>query len=178
MRCFDHEEKSKYNSRETVTITAGMVSKGQVAVNWDTAKTYQWWRILMTAASHPDGYIRIGRVYVGSFDEPSRNYGREWDEDRMAYSEVLANAAGQKYVNKQGQAKRFSLNFPSFTAADADLFNALAIALGVDEAFFVCLNPADLVAQTYYVSCTSGWKLRHIRDGELYSTSLMLEEET
>jgi hypothetical protein len=160
-----------------VTITAAMVTKGLIVYNWEAAPTAcRYFRILMTA--HAGTYIRIGRIYLGTFVEPDRDYDKDFDIRDIDPSGILASATGQKYVNVLPQYKRISLNFSSMSAADMAKMEALRDGLGKHHAFFVELDPAsDLQSESYYVSCVSGWSIRHIYGAQLYSCALDFEEE-
>jgi hypothetical protein len=163
---------------QSITITAAMVSKGQITYNFSAAQTVRYVRILMTATAHPDGYIRVGRVYLGSYVEPDRDYDKDFSIEDVDPSPILEAETGHKYVNALDSFKRISLVFSSMSAADKAIFEALRDALGKKYAFFVELDPAsDLTDETYYVSCVSGWKITHIYGAQLYSMDLVLDEE-
>jgi hypothetical protein len=164
----------------SITITAAMVSKGLIVYNWETPPTAcQWWRVLMTAAAHPDTYIRIGRIYLGTFVEPARDYDKDWEIKNVTPSSTLISQTKQKYVNKLPQFKSIKISFPSMSAADATKMEALRDGLGSDTAFFVELSPAaDLTGKSFYVSCASDWTIRHIYGAQLYSMELEMEEES
>jgi len=162
----------------SITITAEMVSKGLIVYNWESAPTAcRWWRILMTAAAGT--YIRVGRVFLGTFVEPARDYDKEWEIVNVTPSVIIPSATNQKYANKLPMYKQIRLTFPSMSAADATKMEALRDALGTDTAFFVELDPAgSLQGKSYYVSCKSDWSIRHIYGAQLYSTNLVMEEES
>jgi len=163
-----------------ITITATMVAKGLIVYNWETAPTAcRYFRLLMTATAHPDGYIRAGRIYLGTFVEPDRDYDKDFEVEDIDPSVIVGSATNVKYVNELPTFKRIHLNFSSMSAADAAKMETLRDALGRRKAFFVELDPAgDLQGDSFYVSCTSGWRIRHIYGGQLYSMPLVLEEES
>jgi len=163
----------------SVTVTAAMVTKGLIVYNWETAPTAcRYFRALMTATAHADGYIRIGRVYLGTFVEPARDFDKDWTTMNITPSIVMESATGQKFVNVLPQRKRINVSFSSMSAADATKMEALRDALGSDKAFFVELLPAtDLQNASYYVTCSSDWTIRHIYGAQLYSTNLTFDEE-
>ena len=88
-----------------VTITAAMVTKGLIVYNWSSGQSYRWWRIYMTSGSS-DGYIRIGRVFVGAYSEPDRDYDKDYEIRNVTPSTVIASATGQEYVNTLPQYKQ------------------------------------------------------------------------
>lgn len=160
----------------TVTITAAMVSKGIIVYNWEAAPTAcRYFRILMTA--HAGTYISIGRIFLGSFVEPDYDYDKDYDDDPVDPSTVIETPAGQKYVNVRPQRRRISLNFSEITAADFAKFDALRVALGRAQTFFVELDPASDLTRTYYVSASSDWRIHHIYGAQHYSMALQLDEE-
>lgn len=162
----------------SITITAAMVSKGLIVYNWSAAQTARYWRILMTATGHADGYIRVGRVYLGSYVEPSLDYDKDYSVEDVDPSTIIESETGHKFVNALSTYKRIALAFSSMSAADKAIFEALRDALGKKYAFFVELDPAsNLTAESYYVSCVSGWKIAHIYGAQLYSMDLVLDEE-
>lgn len=162
----------------SVTITAAMVSKGLIVYNWSSSQTYQWWRILMTATAHPDGYIRVGRVFLGAFVEPERDYEKDFVLEDIDPSGILEAESGHKFVNELSSFRRIHLAFGSMSAADKAIMEALRDALGKKYAFFVELDPtSDLTDESYYVSCASGWTIKHIYGSQLYSMDITLDEE-
>ena len=131
----------------------------------------------MTAAAGT--YIRVGRVFLGTFVEPARDYDKEWEIVNVTPSVIIPSATNQKYANKLPMYKQIRLTFPSMSAADATKMEALRDALGTDTAFFVELDPSgSLQGKSYYVSCKSDWSIRHIYGAQLYSMNLTLEEES
>lgn len=163
---------------QAITITATMVAKELIIYNATISPNRRWWRILMTATAHPDGYIRIGRVCLGTYVEPDRDYDKDFEVEDVDPSVVISSATNQKYVNVLPAYKRIRLNFTSISAADAVKFKAIRDEVGRNGTFHVELDPANnLVSESYYVSCTSGWNLRHIYGGQLYSMALTMEQE-
>ncbi len=160
----------------SVTITAAMVTAGVIVYNWTSDQTVRYVRILMTATSHPDGYIRIGRIYLGTYVEPDNDYDKDHDDSPVDPSDVLTTPGGQKYVNVRPQRRRITLTFSAISAADHTKFDALRAALGKSYAFFVELDPADLT-RTYYVSAVTDWKMPHVYGAQHWQMALSLEEE-
>lgn len=160
-----------------VTITAAMVSKGLIIYNWEAAPTAcRYFRILMTAAA--GSYIRAGRVFLGSFVEPDNDYDKDYEASPVDPSEIMKTPGGQTYVNIREQRSQLALRFSQITADDYAKFDALRLAIGKHTAFFVELDPAsNLVSRSYYVSCSSDWRMPHVYGDQHWTMSLTLEEE-
>jgi len=162
----------------SVTITAGMVAKELILVSLTVSPSRRWWRVLMTATAHPDGHIRIGRICLGTYVEPDRDYDKDFDVEDIDPSRVIISATNQKYVNELPSFKRIHLNFSKISAADAVLFKAIRDEVGIKKAFHVELDPANNpISESYYVSCISGWRIAHVYGGQIYSMPLVLEQE-
>jgi len=41
---------------------------------WTANQTFRWWRFTFADPANPDGYISIGRVYIGTAPSPERNF--------------------------------------------------------------------------------------------------------
>jgi len=162
---------------ETITITSAMISAGLISVNWTTAKTYQWWRLTIVDASNPDGYIELGRLFCGSYDAPERQASAEYSWEQPVASTIKKSAKGQKWVTINPDYLVLLVKFNDFGTADLALYEAMRKALSGNYAFFFCDDPANLTTRTFYVSCTSGWKIEHQHGGICYSMDLTLEEE-
>ena len=162
----------------TVTVTADMVARGVIVVDWASAETYQWWRILITDATIADGYVRIGRIYIGGYFEPSRDFYREYDDNQVTLSEIVKGASGQKFVNVLPKYDTFALIYQGLNSTDFATIQTIKRAVGADMAFFIILDSANLQNETYYVSCSSDdWQIHHVFARNNYNLTLTLEEE-
>lgn len=161
----------------TVTITADMVTRGVIPVNWTTAKSGWWWRVLMTAAAGT--YIRIGRIFCGSYNEAERNYDRDgYSVETVDPSDITISERNQKHVNPIDSYRVVSMKFSSFKSTDKTLYDSMALAVGKSKTFFVITDSADLPNTCIYCTCSSGWKIDHVFSLTTWAMEITLEEES
>lgn len=83
------------------------------------AQTLRYWKIAITDTGNPDGYIQIGRIYIGSAWQPdyNRSYGASLGYDDTSSSE--ASLAGEEFfdVRRRRRVHHFQLDFLSETEA-------------------------------------------------------------
>jgi len=162
---------------QVIAISAAMAARGQIVYHLGTPRTYQWWRITIADSANPDGYVRIGRVFLGTYAQPARSYYKEWSLTVVDPSEVMVNKTGQKFVNVRPSYHEIKLDFRSVPAADRTIFKAIADEVGQAYPFWITLDSGDLAGSTYYVSAASPWEIVHIFMSQLYRMPLELEEE-
>jgi hypothetical protein len=84
-----------------------------------SAQTLRYWRVSITDTSNPDGYVQIGRVYIGSAWQPDfdRSYGASLGYDDV--SQVEESLSGEEFydVRRKRRIHRFELGWLSQTEA-------------------------------------------------------------
>lgn len=161
----------------TITITQAMVDENLLAYNWTSGQTYRYWRLYIEDASNPDGYIELGRIFCGPYSSPDRHISAEYSWEQPSTSTIKSSSKGQKWVALAPFHLIFAVKFDDFGTADLAIYEAMRKRLGDAYAFFFCDDPTNLVTRTFYVSCSSGWKITHVHGGICYSLELTLEEE-
>lgn len=48
------------------------------------SRTYRYWRLTLTDTANPDGYLRLGELFLGTYTEFSGNFDRQWGRARNA----------------------------------------------------------------------------------------------
>lgn len=106
--------------------------------------TYRYWQIEFNDVSNPDGYIEIGRLFVGNSFEPETNASFGWNlayEDASIIEEALGGAEYYDYRPKYRVA-RFGLNWLSDVEAMTTALGASRI-LGVTDEVLLIWNRDD-----------------------------------
>jgi hypothetical protein len=144
---------------------------------FSSAKTYQWWRLLVEDAGNPDGYLRGGRPFLGGFFEPSRNFHKDWKKSIVDLSDVEYSSGGQAFANEKDVYYRFDFSFPSILTPDDISFDEIGKSVGRKKALFITIDPSDPVNSTYYVHPLSDWEIKHIYAKKTYQLDLNFREE-
>lgn len=93
------------------------------------AQTYRHWKINITDAANPDGYIEIGELLVGEYMELSRTFNRTPSRPQeLIYTrqETSAGIRRHRYYNAR---RNLNYNFRFLTAGDMALLEAMMAAL-------------------------------------------------
>lgn len=160
----------------SITITADMVSNEILVYNY-TGTSYQWWRTLIVADSgNPDGYFCGTRVGLYNAFIPERNFTKDYSIEPVDPSTISESDYGQQSVNARDTYLHFVLPF-KVVNTDYLTFWAMGEWNGKKQPFFFIADTSDLINETYYVHCTSGWPLQHVYNKKLWDTTLVLDEE-
>jgi hypothetical protein len=161
-----------------ITITAAMVLAKRIVVKLPAAETYQWWRLLVTDASNPAGYLSAGRMYLGPVFEPAGwGHGGPWDKRRESGSEISESDGGQASAKKRKKYWVYELPISIESQADADSYAAIDDECGIDTPLWICRDSTDGVAQTIYARFREHLAFPSKIRGVLWETSLKFREE-
>lgn len=155
---------------EAITIATAQAASGNVVEFFSAAQTYEWWRLLMTDASNADAYLRLGRVFLGSYFAPSYDITTPVTPKDVDPSDILESAGGQRYVNLKTHYREITLKWDMLPDSDVETLQAIFAAVGKSVPFWICIDVDEedgSGSHTYYVrftddlECTPvihGWK--------------------
>jgi hypothetical protein len=92
------------------------------------APTYRYWGIALYDFGNPDGYLRIGDLFLGSYTEFSGNFDRNWSRTKNA-AVYGPSGALRSPRGVWAQAERIDLQYRLMTQADRTKVEALFDAL-------------------------------------------------
>jgi len=154
---------------------------------WDAAKSYRWWRVLMTAdydnlefrgdkdaVPYCSKFFRVGRVYLGDWWTPSKNFADAHVLAEVDESRKFVTSAGQTAVYKVVKYKKASYVFRFMTESDVALFKTMFDAVGTSVPLFICENEQYWWRQTYYCLLLDGIEVAY-EGNNLYTVTLSLE---
>jgi len=85
------------------------------------SETYQYWRVLITDASNPDGYLKIGDVYLGTYTELVATFARiTWGSGVTRKRNMVENEAetGRRTQRIWSKQRVFDFRFDTLDATD------------------------------------------------------------
>jgi len=122
---------------ETITIA------NRPLWHYFTSSNYRYWRIEITDASNPDGYIEVERIFLGTYDDypsPSPDY----TYDREDLSTRQFSPTGQPFTVVRPQRAVMSLSFPPvITNTTRESFLEMFESVGVGVPVWVDLWEDD-----------------------------------
>lgn len=112
---------------------------------FDEPTTAKYWLFEIDDAANPDGYIEIGRLYMGMAWQPSLNYlGNTfgWKPNTT----VQQSLGGSRYYNRRKALRFLRLSIPSLPLAEvmADVYRIQTIS-GLDKQVFIIPDPDDVL---------------------------------
>lgn len=78
---------------------------------WTATQSYRWVRITIADSANADGYVEIGRIFVGTFLEPERNFTIGWDREEVDPSLIEESADGAESVDIKTKYLLFTFPF-------------------------------------------------------------------
>lgn len=149
---------------ESLTITEDKI------LHLDTTGwSKRWWRIYIEDTDNSSGYVRIGRVYLGSYFEFTNNYRKKTlvfiDPSDKKYS-----TGGQISTNPKNKYKVISYYFDMITRTDKNSLLDVFDEVGTSENYFIVEDHADSDPEkfTYYCQNTSDWEFKTSQIGSGY----------
>jgi len=82
----------------------------KIIIWYSTSSSKRYWRVLIEDASNPDGYIEIGRIFLGAYFEPSAGVEQGININKKDLSEVVKNMQGTPYANLKDKVWGFNFN--------------------------------------------------------------------
>ena len=153
------------------------ITTGTIIHTWSSNQSYRWWRISIADGANPDTYVKIGRVYLGSFFEPADNYAYH-TVGFIDPSGVKHSTGGQYSANSKTHYKTISWGFKGISEADFASFETVFDEVGLSKNYFICEDSADAspYTVTYYVRNTSKWEFPLIKPGVTLRTCTITVE--
>jgi len=147
---------------------------------WDTAQSFRWWRLSMVDAANPDTYLKIGRLFIGTYFSTIINFSRTYLKQIVDPSTKMYSTGGQVSVNEKSQYKIFRYDFdtvdniaPTF---DKDALEEIFTYVGQAKGYFICQDADDKENTFYYVENMSDWEFQHIGLDRFFSLGIDISE--
>lgn len=141
-----------------------------------TQTLYQYWLLSITDAAVPDGYHELGRVFLGTYWSPGRDFriggGRR---NRIDTSLMTTGEQGHIASVILGKRNVYEYVFPCLSASDLTQFIAIYDALGMSRGFFFTEDSTAPATTTYYVRFAAPLGIQQEENG-LYTVSVSLVE--
>jgi hypothetical protein len=100
---------------------------------WSSDQTFRYWRITIVDAANPEGFVELGRVFLGQTATPERNYCR-WNKEQIDPTTITRSYDGAESFDNRTTYDRLTFEFERILTAT---FDALAAAVGLKLYFFI-----------------------------------------
>ena len=118
------------------------VGDGNCLFLFFTVINARYWRLTLNDTNSADGYLELGRVFLGDYWEPNASVLRGWSLKFLDRSDVKKSIGLQKWTNQREIVTQLTFQLPHLDELDA-VKNFLNIArrIGIKQDFFITLLP-------------------------------------
>jgi hypothetical protein len=156
---------------ETLTWSAGNIVKDITKV------TYRYWRIHIVDAGNSDGFISIGRAWIGElYQTPS--ISPNISHNRTSESVKSISASGQSYQDTRYKYSSITAAWPILSHAEKAALIAIFDDIDIGTPFFVTFDETGSDLGTVYVTIDSeGLNFTLMINPLYYTSSINYREE-
>lgn len=132
-----NSDYSAPSTNASVTYSSGIMTK------FFTSDAKRYWRISFTDTTNPDGYIEVGRAFLGTYLQVVSTFGMEFPEEREDTSQRFISAGGQVFGDEGVISRIHSLTFPEWAAAMRLSIISMYETVKKTKPVFVLLDEGD-----------------------------------
>jgi hypothetical protein len=106
-------------------------------------QTYRYWRLWVQDPGNSAGHIEIGRLFLGSYFEPSRNFVYGWEHRIIDPSRMDTSEGGQEFADIEDAYQIIYVSFESgsvVTDSDKEEYEYLLNHCGRNRDLFIALD--------------------------------------
>lgn len=116
---------------------------GSIIIKFFDSAQYRYWRLLLADPDNPDDFIQLGRLWLGRYFQPDRDFSKDLSIDTVDPSIITYTASGAKLATLRTPYRRLKISFPS--TQQKNTFDPFLSAVGLSQDFIVALDPENLV---------------------------------
>jgi len=108
-----------------------------------TTGNYQYWGLELSDINNDDNYLEMGRMFLGGYFEPSRQFARNWEEMLIDPSRVEMSEGGQEYVDLKQKYRMVRIEFPEgapLSDTDRESYRTMLETVGCSKDIFIALD--------------------------------------
>lgn len=141
-----------------------------------STQSFRWWRILISDAGSPDNHLKVGRVYLGSYVEPNKNFDRKYKVKFIDPSELSISEGGQISSIKREKYKAWGYVFSEVSKTTMQKFEAMFDEKGLTGNLFLCQDADEFQDTSYYIRFAKDLDWSHILRDAYYDVKIVVEE--
>jgi len=156
---------------ETISITDDVIFKFL-----SSAQSKRWWRIYINDVDNSDGYVELGRVFLGTYFAPTVNCRRDYSVDWVDPSTIMFSDGGQLSSNKKTKYGYESYVFEYITDTDLANFKTMWDSIGMTEDIFFVRDRDNASTTGMYCRVATPIRYKHFVRESFYTLNIDLEE--
>ena len=152
---------------ESISYSADMIYK------LFASKTYRYWRLVISDATNPDGLIKFGGAFLGTYITVDQ-FSHVLTHDRMDTTIQLRSNSGQVYNDVGSLYDIYDLNFPRITDTDKSNLETYKNTNRMKPCY-IMLDETSVTEFKPIYGVISGIKFSRVFD-DFYTTSMKVTE--
>jgi len=134
-------------------VQAGILTVGEKPSDYDlvfpllldAAISRRYWRCILSDGSNPDGFLTVGRLFLGLRTEYTAGLLYPWVITLVDQSQVERSAAGDPLRHRRAKWRKVTFDMAALTDEDEahQEFMDFIMDVGLSRDFFISLSPAD-----------------------------------
>lgn len=145
-----------------------------------TSNTARYHRFTFADASNPDGYIEIGRAFLGNYLEPEgRNFHEKYTDGGEDLSLISSAEGGQVFGDEKSEKRKFGFNWTSpitLNNNDKGAFQDFFQTVKTTVSFLLFLDYYLLPNEVYYGRLSARPTFTNQNNYNWWETSIEFEE--
>lgn len=154
------------DSYETPKIVKEVSYSDGCLIECFDSQSQRYWRYIISDPENADGYLDTGRLYLGEWFEPTRNFQGNWTRKIVDPSSITATLNNIEFSDIRDKYITLDLNFPKevqIPQNDAEQYEDMFSYLGTHKRLFIALDYENQPHKwTYYGTLTGDRLLSHL----------------
>ena len=124
-------------------IKEDLTYDSEIIIKHFTGGNKRYWRLEFDNSANPENKIDIGRMFLGNYFEPSRQFARGWEEMLVDPSKVEHSEQGQEWVDLKEKHRLIRVEFPEgapLSETDRENYREMLQAVGCSKDIFIALD--------------------------------------
>lgn len=113
-----------------------------------TSQSFRWWRLTLTDATNPDGYVELGRLMIGTMADLSfqgRGVSVPWTDERPRADKQSVSLGGELYTDIGEEMAAYAFEFRWVDTTHRNLIRSTFRTVGRHTPFmFTLFDPPDV----------------------------------
>lgn len=172
--------KAADNAAFTSSVDTGVTWREGVIIQTFTALTYRYWRLLITDASNPDGYLEIGILHLGEVTELEAFLPANWSRINMDSSQRHVTPSMKVFIVEGERYQHWEITFSKTNPLypdDIEKIDDLIDFTGSRKGFLFSIKQgADIYTHTIWCYMADYQAIQQINSANFSTWGLTVEE--
>ncbi len=127
---------------------------------------HRYWRLVISDSDNASGFIEIGRLFLGDYFEPQRNYHGNWNRRVVDPSSITVTKNNYDFSDLRDKYTEIDLKFPKEVQIQQDdivKYENMFKSLGQAGKLFISLDYENYPSEwTYYGTLNGEFNITHL----------------